>query len=38
MQVYRYAQTSEVEGAVNLFPERLPCNSCIFFVIEQFHR
>lgn len=33
----RYAQTSEVEGTVNLFTERPPCDSCIF-AIEQFRR
>ena len=33
----RYAQTPEVEGTINLFTERPPCDSCSN-VIEQFRR
>ncbi|MFE1745809.1 deaminase domain-containing protein [Coleofasciculus sp. H7-2] len=33
----RYAQTPEVEGIINLFTERPPCDSCSN-VIQQFRR
>lgn len=33
----QYAQTPEVEGTINLFTERSPCDSCTN-VIEQFGR
>lgn len=34
---FRYAQTPEIEGKINLFTERSPCDSCTN-VIEQFRR
>lgn len=34
---FRYAQTPEVEGIINLFTERPPCDSCTN-VIGQFRR
>jgi len=33
----RYVQTPEVSGTINLFTERLPCDSCSN-VIQQFRR